>query len=240
MTATVDTPDEVELAGPLQDVFANLLPAEIVAGRRLAELKRRIAIGLAALVSVLVLIYGFSWWQTTAAHHSLSSAKNATAKLQLQKDNFAPLVTAQTQSASIQSALRQLMVGDLDWTQTINALGQTARNGLKITAVNATLTAGGASTGNAGFNVLNATGSQSIGSMTINGAAPDKATVASFVDALANVPGLAAPFPASVTAVAGGHQIEFSVNAIITTKALGGRYSANPSTNPAVSTVGGH
>lgn len=245
MTATAiptGAPDEAELAGPLQDVFANLLPEEIVAGRRLAELKRRMALGLAALVSVLILIYGFSWWQTTAAHHSLSSAKNTAAKLQVQKDKFAPLVTAQTQSATIQSALRQLMLGDLDWTQMLTALGSTAHNGLKITAIDGTLTTGAAAatSGNAGFNVLNQTGSQSVGSMTINGSAPDKATIASFVDALATVPGLAAPFPASVTTVAGGHQIEFSINVIITTKALGGHYSANPSKNPAVGTVGGH
>ena len=246
MTATAvptGAPDEIELAGPLHDVFANLLPDEIVAGRRLAELKRRMAMGLAALVSVLVLIYGFSWWQTTSAHHSLSSAKNKTAKLQAAKDQFAPLVTAQTQSATIQAALRQLMLGDLDWTQMINALSKTASNGLKITAVDGTLTSGAtgaAAGGSVGFNVLNQTGAQSIGSMTINGTAPDKATIASFVDGLATVPGLAAPFPASVTAVAGGHQIQFALNVIITTKALGGRYSANPSTNQAVGSVGGH
>lgn len=241
MTATAvptDTPDEAELAGPLHDVFANLLPDEIVAGRRLAELKRRMAIGLAALVTVLVLIYGFSWWQTTSAHHSLSSAKHTSAKLQQQKDQFAPLVLAQTQSATIQTALRQLMVGDLDWTQMIEALNKTAHNGLKITTINGTLTSGAAANAAAsgGFNVLNQTGAQSIGSMTLNGVAPDKATIAAFVDGLVSVPGLAAPFPASVTAAAGGHQIQFTADVIITSAALGGRYSANPTTT----STGGH
>jgi hypothetical protein len=89
-----------------------------------------------------------------------------------------------------------------------------------------------------GVGVLNQTGQQPVGNLTIDGTAPDKNTVAAFVDGLATVPGLAAPYPASVASIVGGHQVTFTVNVIVTSSALGGRYAA--ATTSGNATSGGH
>ena len=212
-------------------IRANLLPDELIATRRVAVLKRRIAIGLAGLLVLLILGYGVSWWQTSSSHDDLAAAQRDTTTLLSKQNSFTSLVDAQNQSATIQTALRKLMVGDLSWTDMIAVLGKSASGGVLISQINGQLTAGAAAgsaqPNSGGFGVLNQTGKQSVGSITITGTAPDKNAVAAFVDKLSSVTGLAAPFPASVSAVNdnGVGSVQYSVSVLITSDALGGRYS---------------
>lgn len=208
-------------------IRANLLPDEVIASRRLAELKKRIGLGLVALVGLLVLAYGFSWWQTSGARGDLSDAQHATSQLQAKQQTFTPLLKTQQDAAAIQTALHQLMVGDVQWTQMLEVLGRAAPHGVIVDSVQATMTAGAAAAGNPGqpgIGVLNQTGAQSVGTLAITGTAPDQKSVAAFVDSLAKVKGLAAPFPASVGSQGKG-ALQYSVNVLITTQALGGRYA---------------
>jgi hypothetical protein len=71
--------------------------------------------------------------------------------------------------------------------------------------------------------VLNQSGKLQVGSLTIIGTAPDKNAVAAYIDSLAKVAGLAAPYPASLATT--GHTLTFSASVIITSDALGGRYA---------------
>ena len=209
-------------------IRANLLPDEVIASRRLAVLKRRIALGLVALLGLLVLGYAFSWWQTSGARGDLSSAQRQTAQLQAKQQAFTPLLTTQQQVQTVQTALRQLMVGDVQWTQLLHALDSAAVP-LRVTigSVQATMTAGAAnanSPGQVGTGILNQTGDRSVGSLALTGTAPDQTAVAGFVDNLGKLPGLAAPFPANVSTQGAG-ALQYSINVLITTKALGGRYA---------------
>jgi hypothetical protein len=65
-----------------------------------------------------------------------------------------------------------------------------------------------------------------VGSLTIAGTSKDKRSVADYADRLAKVKGLTAPFITSVTALGG--KVTFTVNVLITSDALGGRYAAAP------------
>ena len=69
---------------------------------------------------------------------------------------------------------------------------------------------------------------QAYGTVAINGSAPSKGAVAAFVDRLAGIRGLAAAFPASVAGSNG--QFTFSVNVLLTSDALGGRFALKTST----------
>lgn len=218
-------------------VFADLLPEVVVTGRRLRELKRRILIGLAALLVVLLGWYGFAVWQTSSAQGDLSSAQHRSVTLQNKERAFGPLIAAQGQSAAIKAELARLMAGDLQWQPLLAALRGAATNGVSVTSVNATMTPAGpavkgATAASGGLGVLNETGQQPVGTLLLTGTAPDKNAVAGYIDALTNVPGLAAPFPANVTTAQG--RVTFSASVLITSAALGGRY-----THPATST-GGH
>lgn len=237
MTTTVVPPaaepqDPITDAGPLIDVFANLLPDEIVAGRRLAELKRRLLLGVAALLAVLILVYGFSWLQTHQARSTLSSANRHAASMQRQLLTFDPLITAQSASAGIQQTLRTLMTEDLQWKDMLAKVRGAAAGSVAVQTVAATLTGVGVQ-GVApapiagGLPVLNTTSALPVGTLTITGTAADKNSIAAFVDKLGKVSGLAAALPANVTGTAG--KLTYSVDVLITTEALGGRF-----TTPAV------
>ena len=226
--APAPRPKPVEPVLRYPAIRANLLPDEVIASRRLAGLKKRIGLGLVALVGVLILAYGFSWWQTSNARGDLSSVQRQTTQLQSKQQAFTPLLTTQQQVQTIQTALRQLMVGDVQWTQLLHALDSAAVPlHVTIGSVQATMTAGAASAngpGQVGTGVLNQTGDRTVGSLALTGTAPDQRAVAGFVDNLAQLPGLAAPFPANV-GTQGSGVVQYSINVLITTKALGGRYA---------------
>lgn len=214
-------------SGPIRYVAirANLLPEELVVNRRSGVLKRRLLAGLGALLALLVIWYGFSVWATSSAHHDLSKEQQQSSALQRQQQKYQPVVTAQEQSAEITGALTELMTGDLSWKNMLTTLGNNARHGVHLDSISGTMTSGAAATqpsADPGLSVLNSSGKQEVGTLTIAGTAPDKNTVAAYVDALGKVKGLGAAFPASVTTTDSG--VSFSVNVIITTDALGGRY----------------
>jgi Tfp pilus assembly protein PilN len=227
----VPRPRPVEPVLRFPAIRADLLPDEVIASRRLAGLKKRLGLGLVALLGLLVLAYGFSWWQTSNARGNLSDAQHATTRLQAQQQTFAPLLKTQQDAAAIETALHQLMVGDVQWTQMLTVLGKAAPHGVTVDSVQATMTAGAAAAtnpGQPGIGVLNQTGDQSVGTLAITGTAPDQKSVAAFVDSLAKVKGLAAPFPASVGSQGKG-AMQYSVNVLITTQALDGRYATTTS-----------
>jgi Tfp pilus assembly protein PilN len=116
------------------------------------------------------------------------------------------------------------MVGDLSWTQLLATLRKSAPPGMTITNVLGSTTVGAADTAG-GLGILNRTGKPQVGMLTISGTAVDKNSVAAYLDALTKVPGLAAAFPASVTKQGG--KMLFAATVIITSDALGGRYSAS-------------
>ena len=58
-------------------IRANLMPPEILSGRHAAVMRKRVLIGLAAIVVMLVGVYALSWWQTHAARNDLAAVLNS-------------------------------------------------------------------------------------------------------------------------------------------------------------------
>jgi Tfp pilus assembly protein PilN len=227
-------------ASPVQtnrfvSIRANLLPTEIADKRRLRQLKRRSGLSLVALVAVLLAWFVFAWLQTTTTKSSLSSAQHRNRSLLAQEQQFGPVVTAQAQSAAIRSELAQLMTGDVNWTTMLRKLRAAAPAGVQISTVTASISPQAVNaTSGGGIGVLNQTGQLPVGQLTITGSAPDKNSVAALVDRLTKVPGLAAPFPASVSGQAG--TVTYTANMLITSEVLGGRYASSSGS----ATTGGH
>ena len=231
-------------------ISANLLPDEVIASRRLAAFKRRVGMGLAGLLVLLLALYGVSVFQTSQARGHLSSEKSKSVKLKNDMAKFAPLLEAQSRSVATQGELKTLMAKDLSWHTLLVELSAAAvQSGVKIGDVHgsvktATAAGAGAASGG-GLDVLNSTGQQHVGDLTITGTAPDKNALAAFVDRLSSQPGLAAPFPASATGQRGS--LTYSVSVLVTTSALGGRFTPStaqttaPSTGPTTAPTGkGH
>jgi Tfp pilus assembly protein PilN len=217
-------------------IRANLMPDEILSGRQADVMRKRVVIGLAAVVVLLALAFGGSWWQTRSANDDLGDVQRQGNALQNQQHQFGPLVNAQSQAQVITSQLHLLMLGDLSWKDMLTTLRAKAPNGVTLTNLTGTVTAGAASAGVAatpatgGYQVLNQSGRNPVGTLTITGTAPDKNSVAAYADQLTTVKGIASPFISSVTTA--DHNVSFTVTAIVTSDALSGRYAAPASTKP--------
>lgn len=227
-------PAEQPAAPPLRmaAVRADLLPDEIVLSRQARATKRRVLIGLALMLALLIAGYGFSWLQTHNANDDLSTAQSQIVTLTQKQQQFGPLVEAQAKTAQIQQTLTALMANDLDWANLLSELRSKAGDGITVTDISGTVTnaptAGTVTSVSGGLDVLNASGLAQVGTLTISGTAPSKDAVATFVDRLGGIRGLAAPFPASVAGNNG--QFSFSVNVLLTSDALGGRFTPKTST----------
>lgn len=211
-------------------VRANLLPEEVIHGRQALVMRKRVLVALAALAAVIVAAYGLSWFQTSSARSDLQDMQHRNAALMNQQNEFRPVVEAQSGAAAIQGRLRTLMADDLSWNTLLSRVNAVAPNGVSITEIDgqvntSTAVAGGAGGGTAitGAASLNQSGKAEIGTVTFNGTARDKNSVAAFADRLARVTGLTAPLISSV--VTADHGISFSIDVVITSDALGGRYS---------------
>jgi Tfp pilus assembly protein PilN len=206
----------------------------VIVARRTEALRRKIVLALAALLALLVAWYGLSWLQTKSSHGDLDDANHHSAALHGQQAQYAPLVTAQNQSAAIAAQLSALMVGDLQWKQMLAALHAAAGTDVTVGSISGSITAGAAAVGSsatansvngAGIQVLNTSGRQAVGTIQITGGARDKDAVATYVDRLGSVKGIATPFVSSVSQDPSGHWV-YTVQAVVTTDALGGRYAA--------------
>jgi hypothetical protein len=211
-------------------IRVNLMPDEVVVARRTEKLRRQIVIALGALLAALVLWFGFSWLQTSSAENDLSAAQRNATKLQEQQTQYHDLTVAQSVTAAVNGQLSRLMVGDLSWKDMLATLRAQARADVAVNEVVGAITSGAAASNTmtpaSGPAVLNTTGKAAVGQLTITGTAKDKNAVAAFVDRLATVKGLAAPYVVNVSADQTGHTI-YTVQVLLTTDALGGRYAVS-------------
>lgn len=205
---------------------ARLLPDEVIAARRAYRVRRRVVVSLAGLLVLLAAWDGVARFQTSHAKSNLANALLRTDQLKNDERQYQPLLAAQQQSALITTQLSRLMTGDLQWKDMLATLRRNSGARVQITGVNGVITVGVAGAlepaANAGLDVLNGSGEEQVGTLSITGTATEKNDVATYVDSLAQVPGLAAPYLASLSGANG--RINFAVSVIITSRALGGRY----------------
>lgn len=208
-------------------VRANLLPDEIVSARQFEVVRKQVSFGLVVVVGLLIAWFGLSWWQTALANSDKDDAQHRTIALQQQQGQFGPLVQAQGETSTIHDQLRSLMAGDLSWTRLLARLRTDAPAGVALTNVTGSVTPVTGTPGDAGSTSemapLNQTGKGSIGELTISGSAGSKSAIAAFADTLGHEKGLATPLITSVAAA--GKTVTFTLTAVLTTDALGGRFS---------------
>lgn len=197
-------------------VRADLLPDEIVDARRGRTL-HKIIVG--AILGLVVLLAALTLWarmQTSSAESSLADSQIRGTTLLREQSQFTPLVTAQGQAAALEKQLATLMAPDIDWNKLISSVRAAAPAAVTVTSVTGSLTP---STGTAPSRAVGT----KIGKIALAGSSPDPNAIATYLDALKNIAGIAAPYPAGVSATDGGYT--FTANLDITDKARGGRYS---------------
>jgi flagellar basal body-associated protein FliL len=243
MVPPTPTPKPTSSALRYVTMRADLMPAEVISARQTVVVRKQVMLGLLVIVALLIAWFGVSWWQTTSARSDLHDAQHSGVALQKQQAQYAPLVAAQAEIGTIQGQLQKLMVGDLSWKTMVTTLRLVEPNGVTLTNVTGSVTAGAAAGVNPAVGklvnsgVLNVTGKLQVGQLTVTGTAPTKTSIAAYADKLGTVLGLTAPLITNVTATPGDHTFTFTINLVVTADALGGRYALPATTSPA---TGGH
>ena len=248
MTTTMTPPIESEIEDATSahggvrfiNIRANLMPAEVIVARRIEKLRRKILIGLGALVVVVAAVYVVAMLGTRSANNDLSAVNTTTSQLQSRVAGYSSVTKTQAQAAAVQSELATVMQGDLPWSSLITALRQEAPLGIQLTSVSGNVTSAAGSTGSgsgsgATAGDVNQSGDQAAGTLVITGTAASQTIAAAYSDRLSLIKGVTAPLITSLSGAGSG--VTFNISATITTAALGGRYATAQSQT---ATTGGH
>jgi hypothetical protein len=204
---------------PIPPVAANLLPDEVVEARQTRKVRRAVIFAMVPVIAVLAGWYGLATVQISLAKDDLTQAEKDTTFLQKQVQEYSEVTRTRGKSAQIVGQLHTLFADDIAFAKLFRPLQDVAPAGIKLTDLSASKT-----TGKGGAARLpGAPGEQVVGRLTVAGSAPSKAVVASYVDALVTVHGVANPLLTNVATTDIG--IQFSVQADITADAVGGRYT---------------
>jgi hypothetical protein len=208
------------------DISADLLPPEIIEGRR-ARHARWIVLG--ALLAVLALLAGwyiYATLQVQRANGDLNEATTQVATLQQSQSQYQDVVDTQQQTKTIAKQLGSLLGNDLPWATLLSTLRDTgASSGVTVAGIIGTLDSAGTGSkaGGSAATLPSRSGAATIGTLTVTGTGPDKPSIAKYVDALGALTTVANPYLTSATQLDTG--VTFSITLEITSKALCGRFT---------------
>jgi hypothetical protein len=231
MTTTTATPElRTDQEPPrLLSIAANLLPSEITDARRERKLR-----GFVAAFLVLVLV-GLVGWDVLArrgsstASTALAQAQAQTVTLQSQQKSFADLNKVKAADKAITTELNTLMAKDMAWYTLLPQFHAAAPAGVTITNVQVTLAAADPSSATSGTGTSNGgsfpglTSSAQIGTVVVVGTASDKPHIATYLEHLAKIKGVADVYFSS--AITEKDSYQFTINMELTSAVLGGRYA---------------
>jgi len=186
---------------------------------------RRLQVCLAASLLLVVALVGVAWeigaGHVHSAEDALSIEQSRTAQLQRQQAKYAevPAVTKQLDAAL--AAQRAVSAFDVSWFGMLDAIA--TRTPERTTVSTMTLALDPAATAAGGSGTVPATdplGVPGVGSVTVVGTAPSQDAVASLLEGLAQVPGLAHPLVSSSVSAPGAGGVTYTTTTTITPGAL--------------------
>jgi hypothetical protein len=208
-------------------ISANLLPEEIVAGRRARRARGLVLVALLVVVALLGGWFLYANHEVQLADDELSSVTNEATALQQSQTRFKDVVDVQNQTQTISKQLTALLGKDLPWAALLSTLRDTGTSsGVTVQGVIASLNdSTTAASGGSAATLPNASGVATIGTATITGIGPDKPSIAKYVDALGKLKTKTVANPYLTTATQSDSGVTFSITIDITTQALCGRFT---------------
>jgi hypothetical protein len=203
-------------------ISADLLPDEVVAGRRARRSRGWVLATLVVVVLALASWYVYADHRVGLADDELSSITSEATKLQKGQGRYKEVVDTQIETTAISKQLKTLFANDLQWAALLDTVRSTGSDfGVKVSGITATLNA--AAAGTAADTLPSSSGVASVGKLTIEGTAPDKISVAKYVDALGQLTTVTNPYLTTASESTVG--VQFSVTADVASKALCGRFT---------------
>jgi hypothetical protein len=178
--------------------------------------------------------YAYVWDQARSADDELAAVNSEAQIVQQRQSRFSDVVSVQDQTTAIGRQLSTLLAKDLRWAALLRTLRDTGADAdVTVTGVNGSLNAsgpGGAAIPGYGAqgNLPRTGGSSTIGALAVTGTAPDKSSLAKYVDALGKLTVVANPYLNSAAETDG--EVQFNLRVDITADALGGRFTTKTST----------
>ena len=206
-------------------IAADLLPEEVVVARRARRIR-----GWVVAVVAFVLIPLSGWYvladrEATLANEQLEAATSEQVSLQREQAKHSGVVTVRTDTDEITKQLTTLLANDLPWASLLDTLRTTGdRSGVAVAGISGALNDPDSGRPTTGAALPSTSGSATIGTLTITGTAPDKPTVAKYVDALGTLRTVANPYVTSVSKEDSG-TYSFNLSVDITSEALCGRFT---------------
>ncbi|MEV6634018.1 hypothetical protein AB0M54_25035 [Actinoplanes sp. NPDC051470] len=209
-------------------ITASLLPEEVVAARRARRTRGWVLAVVGAVILALAGWYVVADRGALDASTELESVTAEQSRLQRKQAGYGEVVNTQSENITITKQLKTLMAKDLQWAGLIETLRDTGRpSSVSLQGITATLVADKAATT---APVLPSTsGAATIGTITLIGTAPDKPSVARYVETLTQVSTLANPYVTTVTQ--SGKTVTFVLTVDVTTRALCGRFTTKCKTS---------
>jgi len=207
----------------------DLMPPDILAGRKVRAVQRKLIL---VLVLVVVAIgAGFVWFRLddSRGDAALRSELATVAALQADQATYAELPAITAAGADVDRVLADLMVDDLAWHERLLALSTPALGEIRLTGVTANVADVAAATTEqtetASTGLLDPTGADHVGVLTVTGQAPSHEAVAAWVESLSSVDGFLVPYIlGSRVVLEGGAAIEFTVEVTLGSSVRSLRY----------------
>jgi hypothetical protein len=226
MTVTETTPTQT--AQPVRTGWTtvpkvNLLPPEIIAGRRFVRLQRRLAV---AVLIAAACCGAATWWaqtQVSTAQAALDDAQSRTSQLQTEKARYAevPQVTAAVEAAL--TTRQSAMASDVLWYRYLNDVALATSTNVWLTTMTVTLNGVGAA---ASTDPLAPAG---IGVLQISGQTTSLPNVGGWLESLDGIAGVKGSTLVTATRDDTGDTISFSTRSVLTSDALSHRYDRKAS-----------
>lgn len=216
----VDPAVSAQQVNRILPIRAQLLPDEIKEGRS-ARRTRYLLIGIVVVV-ILALAgwYAYAVRQVSAAEDNLAAATDQIVAAQNSKKPYGELTGIINETKMVDAQLQKLLSADLPWATWLDRLrGTGTQAGLTIKSVNGSVAGEQAPVVPPG----GGTSSTPVATLTLTGTAPDKNTIARYVDLLNTTPGVANSYLTSANQTEKG--LEFSLSADLTGDVLCGRFN---------------
>lgn len=242
MTAVLDKPQkrgsqELWASMPGWGITVNLLPPEVLAGRRVRTLRKVTAIVLLVVVLLSIAAYAWEFWQTHQAAAQLASAQATTAQLDSQQAKYAPVVAVEADSAHVKQELQTVKVGDVDLAPLVRHIVSVNPNPNGVTKLALDVTAAAVQSGSSvaasgTSGTLDTSGRTHIGDITVTGNVRTVNEVAAYVNRLSVIPGIVEVIPTSQQVGTAG--MDYSITMTMTDQLL----ATGPSAATALKTGG--
>ncbi|MFC7480108.1 PilN domain-containing protein [Luedemannella flava] len=187
--------------------------------RRTRQSRRLVVITIVPFLVALGAWYVFAVHETAATRAYLGQIESEIEKTRQRAEVYRDVEKTQGESAAIGKKLQELFADDVAWDRLTGSVREAAPTKVRITGASGTKLAGIA-------DKLRQGGARPsvVGTFTVTGTAPDKRTVARYVDTIGVLPGLANPL--LTDAVREDDKVRFAVRLDVTDAALGGRFEA--------------